>query len=118
MANLTTLQLLRLYIDDRDTGTGTVTIEDPELQDLLDATEGDVYGAAGKAWAIKAARVAQWYQVSLDGSFLSREQVFDHCMSMSKYYEMRSTSGTGGASIVSVKMDSSFVDEDEEAEFG
>lgn len=93
------IALLRLYVDDRQ--EGTEVFPDTELQNFLDASGGDVDLAASKVWLVKAASVHDWYFSSTDGAILSREQVFDHCMTMSKHFEGRSS-----GEIESVRMDS------------
>ncbi len=86
------LELLRLYIDDVTPSNGEDPfLSDIKLQSLLDK-EGNVEAAAGKAWRIKAAQVSSWYLANVDGAFLSRDQVFDHCMKMAEFYEQ--VSGT------------------------
>lgn len=90
------LELLRLYIDDvKTSGSEEPFLSDTKLQSLLDA-EGSVEGAAGKAWRIKAAQVSSWYLTNVDGSFLSRDQVFEHCIKMAEHYEHLS----GGSDVM------------------
>lgn len=85
------LSLLRLYLNDE---TAPYVFDDPTLQDILDRAEGEVGAAAGEGWRIKAGKVAEWYDVELDGSALSRGQVAKHCLDMASFYE--ATSGSGG----------------------
>lgn len=70
---------LRAYVADPKNGKELFT--DPELEDYI-ATYGDLHAAAAELWSIKAATVATWYQMNVDGSFMSREQVFEHCIRM------------------------------------
>lgn len=93
-----TIALLRLYIDD-PAGAEEV-FHDIELQNTLDDSGSDVHAAAAKLWSIKAATVHKWYLSQIDGAFLSRNQVFDHCMAMSKYHEDK-----GAGKIETVSLD-------------
>lgn len=109
------VELLRLYLDDRDTGDRTLIFEDPELAQLLGLFDDDVHAAAAQGWAVKAGRVSQWYQVNLDGAFLSREQVFQHCMDMVKFHEGHST---GSATIENIELTGpTEATDDEESDF-
>lgn len=87
MATLTAADraLLRLYLND-PAGPENV-ISDPQLDQLYVAAEESLEGTAARAWRIKAATVADWYLSNIDGAFLSRDQVFDHCVKMAVYYE-------------------------------
>lgn len=95
---LSDIQLLRLYLSDpsREDEVFTST----KLQDILDRNSGDVNGAAADGWRVKAATVHDWYLSQTDGSLLSRQQVFDHCMSMVEHFSKRSSSD-----MVSVALD-------------
>lgn len=77
--------LLRLYI--ADPASPSAALSDDELDGLNEVAGGSLEGTAARAWRIKAARVADWYLANVDGSFLSRDQVFDHCLKMAQYYE-------------------------------
>jgi len=98
MATLTDDQiaLIRMYTDD-SAGPDEV-VHDPELRGLWDLLES-VEGVAARVWRIKAAKVSEWYLTNVDGSFLSRNQVFDHCIAMAEYYEK-----LGGTSDVAVNV--------------
>lgn len=100
------IELLRLYIDDKSPDE---VFDDPKLEEFIDANtldgEVNLNAAAAKLWAIKAGSVASWYTTSLDGSFLSRSEVFNHCMKMADFYGAQG--GGDPASWRSVKMDSS-----------
>lgn len=88
--------LLRLYVGD-PAGPDEV-LSDSVLDELYDGpAEGSIEGAAARAWRIKAATVTEWYMTNVDGAFLSRDQVFDHCVKMAGYYE--GVSGTSFAMI-------------------
>lgn len=106
----TQLALLRLYIADPP-GTDEY-LHDDTLQNLFTANDDDLYATAADAWRMKAANVADWYLANIDGSFLSRDQVWTHCMAMAEHFEK-----TGGASFVNVEMDSGFQTAAEAAEF-
>jgi hypothetical protein len=93
------IELLRLFIADPAGNSQFFTAD--QLQELLDDNEADVYAAASDAWRIKAANVSDWYTTQLDGSLLSRDQVFDHCMKMVEHF---SVLGGGGGTIDSVLM--------------
>lgn len=100
MASLTNEQraLIRLYSDD-PFGPDEVVHNDV-LESLFEDSES-VESVVARVWRIKAATVADWYLANVDGSFLSRNQVFDHCIAMAEFYERQS--GTSG-SIVSVAL--------------
>jgi len=95
------IALLRLYISDPP--GNNEFLHDSDLQILLDNNDDGVEAAAADGWRIKAARVAEWYQMTLDGAFLDRGQVFEHCMAMAKHFEE-----TGGGSLTNVRMDSEY----------
>lgn len=99
------VELLRLYISDP---SGNEFFNDPKLEEFITANTFDgvvnLNAAASKLWAIKAGNVATWYTASMDGSFLSREQVFEHCLRMAAYYG--SEGGGDPASWKSIEMDS------------
>jgi hypothetical protein len=99
------IAMLRLKIADPAGASAFLT--DAQLEAVISDAGGDLDGAASECWRIKAANVADWYQASLDGAFLSREQVFDHCMRMAETFQDRSStdminvgldSGGGGSS--------------------
>lgn len=98
MTAMDNVALLRLYISDPK--NGTEIFSDSNLESHLDSAV-DTHAAAAELWSIKAATVHDWYLSQTDGSLLSRDQVFDHCMAMAKYHEDHSS-----AQIVSVAMDS------------
>lgn len=104
------LALLRLYLNDR---TEPYVFDDTELTDLLDGAGGDVDAAAAEGWKIKAGTVAEWYDVNIDGSALSRSDVFDHCMKMRMQY----LSSSGGL-IDNVRLQVTPVEESNVSEFG
>jgi hypothetical protein len=106
----TQLDLLRLYIADPPGAKEFFTTA--RLESLVDGRDGDTNAAAADAWRIKAANVADWYDVMLDGSQLNRDQVWQHCIRMAEYYEDRS-----GAGLINVKLDSEFQIDNEELEF-
>ena len=85
MADELELRLLREYI--HDPSGSSQKWDDDKLRDHLTQASGDLQSAAAAIWRIKAATVATWYQASLDGAFMSREQVFDHCIKMAELYE-------------------------------
>ena len=103
------IALLRLYLADPAGAKEVFT--DGKLQILLDKTE-DVNAAAAEGWRIKAGSVAEWYQMSVDGATLSRDQVFEHCIKMAEHYE-----GLGGGNLTNVRMDSEFVIASSDSEF-
>lgn len=105
-----TLALLRLYI--ADPPNQDEVLHDQDLEGLLADNNDDVSAAAADGWRIKAARVAEWYQVNIDGRFLSRDQVFNHCIAMAKHFEE-----SGGGQLTNAKMDSEFEMDDESSEF-
>jgi hypothetical protein len=109
--------LLRLYIAD-PAGT-TEFLHDDTLDTLFSQNEENLFATASEAWRIKAANVADWYLANIDGSFLSRNQVWEHCMAMVDHYgQLSGGAGTAaGATITNVEMDSGFQTETAEAEF-
>jgi hypothetical protein len=78
--------LLRLYLDDT---SESPVLTDDELDEILAKVDGEFYGAVSEGWTVKAGKVASWYDASLDGSNLSRDQVFDHCIQMAEMYGSR-----------------------------
>lgn len=93
------IELVRLYTDDRDDGTHELFLEDDEVQSIVDGASNDLHTAASRIWGMKAARVHEWYTTSLDGSYLSREQVFDHCLKMAEFHK-----GYASGELVSTRM--------------
>jgi hypothetical protein len=97
-------ELLRLYLDDLvDQHTGHVFFQDYQLQKLIDST-ADLMGAASRGWRIKAARVAEWYNITVDGAEMTRSQAFRHAMEMARIYQNESA-----GELRSVKLDNEFV---------
>lgn len=106
-------ELLRLYIAD-PSDDNNEAIDDQTLDLIYEQTEGNLAAAAARAWRIKAGTVADWYLANIDGAFLSRDQVFEHCMKMAYMYD---TAG-GGALIVNVGLHGpNWVEEDLSSEF-
>lgn len=104
-------ELLRLYLDDMPQGDeATVFFKDYQLQRLIDSTV-DLYGAAASGWRIKASRVAEWYNVTVDGAELTRNQAFRHALEMARAYSNESS-----GEFRSVKLDNDFVQSDSESE--
>jgi hypothetical protein len=104
------IELLRLYLADPAGANEVFT--DAKLQTLLDNKEADVGAAAAEGWRIKAASVADWYQMNIDGAFLSRDQVWEHCMKMAAHFDGRS-----GGNLANIGMDSGFTLTEAESEF-
>lgn len=112
MPDLGDLELLRLYLADPLGGlNGGELFKDHELERFL-SDASDVAGAAATGWRIKASRVAEWYNVSLDGSELSRGQVYRHCIDQADHF-----SGISSGVITSVKMSTDYQSNTEESEF-
>lgn len=114
MATLTDVQksLIRLYTDD-PAGPDEL-VKDSVLQGLWDEMDS-IEGVASRVWRIKAATVSEWYLSNIDGSFLSRNQVFEHCLKMAEHYET-----LGGVSGVFVNVGltgPNATDEDSSSEF-
>lgn len=84
MATTEQLTKLRLFIDDPAGNDEFFTNE--TLAVFITDAQDDLSAAAAELWKVKAARVSEWYTVNMDGNFMSREQVFDHCMKMSASY--------------------------------
>lgn len=108
------VSLLRLYLSDPNPGpAGTTPVfTDNQLTELLTRAEGDVNTAAAEGWRIKAGSVADWYDVSLDGSVLSRDQVWKHCMNMVSTYEALS-----GGQMKNVRLQVTPVESTDTSEF-
>jgi hypothetical protein len=87
-------ELLRLYLNDSGP---TFALSDEDLNQVLAKVDGDFYAAVAEGWRIKAGNVAHWYRAELDGSDLSRDQVFKHCMFMAETYEDK-----GGAQMKNI----------------
>jgi hypothetical protein len=104
----TQLALLRLYIAD-PSGT-TEFLHDDTLQILFLQNDSNLFATASECWRIKAANVADWYLANIDGAFLSRNQVWEHCMAMVDHYSnISGGAGTAaGAVLTNVEMDSGF----------
>jgi len=87
-------QLIRLYAN--DPSGPTEVVKDAVINELW--TEVEVVEAvAARMWRIKAGTVSEWYLTNIDGSFLSRNQVFDHCIAMAEHYE--TLGGTSGVMV-------------------
>jgi len=93
------IELLRLFL--ADPAGNTESFHDDILTTLWDDNSEDVYAAAADGWRIKAGKVAELYAAQIDGSYLSREQIWEHCIRMADHYEK-----LGGGGMVSVRMDS------------
>jgi len=104
------IALLRLYLADPPGAKEIFT--DTKLNLLLTQNDDDVYAATADGWRVKAATVSEWYMVNIDGAFLNREQVFNHCIAMAEHYEK-----LGGGGVVSVKMDTSYDTDEVDSEF-
>lgn len=84
MATTEQLTKLRLFID--DPAGNNQFLEDSVLSGFIADADDDLSAAASELWKVKAARVSEWYTVNMDGNFMSRDQVFAHCMKMSESY--------------------------------
>jgi hypothetical protein len=109
--SLNDVRLVRLYIDEPSNDN----FDDTVISDMLDRVDGDVYSAAAEFWRIKAGTVVDWYQVTADGSSLSRGQVFDHCQAMATYYSSQGTFA-GAGTMASVRMSTDYLINDDESE--
>lgn len=78
---LDSLWLLRLYLDDTDL-TEKPFFDNDTLNHFLEGVGGDVHAAASEGWTVKAGSYFDWYLANIDGAFMSRDQVFKHCMDM------------------------------------
>lgn len=104
-------ELLRLYLNDPAGASEVFT--DAMLQRLYDEA-GSLEACAATGWRVKAATVHDWYLVNIDGGFLSRDQVFNHCIKMAETFE----SSKGGMSqSVEVIMTGSANDSTSSSEF-
>lgn len=90
-------ELLRLYLNDPSGENQVFTLR--TLQRLYDDA-GSLGGAAAAGWRIKAATVHDWYLANVDGSFLSRDQVFTHCIAMAEMYDKSGGSQTESVSVI------------------
>ena len=108
----TQLALLRLYI--ADPSGASEYLHDDTLDTLYTQADNDLFATAAEAWRMKAANVASWYLANIDGSFLSRNQVWEHCMAMAEHYGKLSGTGVG---LTNVEMDSGFQTQEAESEF-
>lgn len=104
------IALLRLYLADPAGANEVFT--NAKLALLLDQNEDDVYAAAADGWRVKAANVSEWYMVNVDGAFLNREQVWEHCIKMAEHYEK-----IGGGGLANIPLDAGFEQADDESEF-
>lgn len=84
MATEAELRTLRLYVDDK--AGQDQFFDDSTLQQFIFDAGGDLNNAAASLWKVKAARVTEWYTVNMDGNFMTRGEVFDHCLKMSQSY--------------------------------
>lgn len=111
VAELDDRELLRYYLDDLpQPETADVFFRDDHLDRFI-ADSTDLYGAAAMGWRIKAARVAEWFNVDLDGAEMSMGQAFRHALDMARAYSNESS-----GEIRSVKMDSEFIIPSSESE--
>lgn len=93
MATLTAEQVALIRLQIADPSGPDEALHDAQVQALYDEAES-INGTVAKAWRVKAATVADWYLANIDGSFLSRNQVFEHCIAMAEHYE--EIAGTSG----------------------
>lgn len=84
MATDAELRTLRLYVD--DPAGDSQFLDDSVLLTFIEAAGGSLNNAASEIWKVKAARVNEWYTVNMDGNFMTRGEVFDHCLKMSASY--------------------------------
>lgn len=78
------ISTLRLYTD--IPAGSEQFLDDTVLQGFFDAADEDINRAAAEIWKVKAARVNEWYTVNMDGNFMTRGEVFEHCLKMSALY--------------------------------
>ena len=83
--------------------------DNSDLDAFLEDNEGDVYLSAADGWRVKAARVSEWYNTGLDGSFLNRSQAFDHAMKMVTHYQEE-----GRGALKSILLDTDYGEPREE----
>lgn len=103
------LSLLKLYTADT---SAPYNLNDTQLQEILDRND-DILAAAAEVWRIKAGTVADWYDASIDGAGLSRQQVWEHCIEMMKHYDEKSP-----AQMTNFRTQVTPVKESEVSEFG
>ena len=93
----TTLDLLRLYIDDVMPTDGTDPMfSDAELQHVLDEAAGDPERAAVEAWRWKAAKYAGLVDVTEGNASRAMSDLQDHALSMVLHFEKSRTGPTEG----------------------
>lgn len=74
--------------------------DDTRLQELLDASDDNLYAAAAEGWRIKLGMYVEYYDVTVDrDDSFERSAVFRHCKDMVELYESKSP-----GDIVSVAM--------------
>lgn len=107
---LSEITLLRLYI--ADPAGSDAKFPSPTLEAIIENHENDLYAAAAEVWSIRAGDVHEYYMAQIDGSLMSREQVFEHCLMMQKMYEQKA-----GNKMTNVALDSGFTSEEASSEF-
>lgn len=88
--------LLRTYLHDLTESA----VSDDILDQLIGQNPDDFNAVVSGGWRIKAGTVSDWYDASIDGRVLSRDQVFKHCIKMAELY-----SSEAGANIKSTRIE-------------
>ena len=88
--------LLRTYLHD----SNEKAISDAVLDQIIARIGDDFNAVVAEGWRIKAGTVSDWYDASIDGRVLSRDQVFKHCLKMAELYRSEA-----GANIKSTRIE-------------
>lgn len=93
--------LLRLFLAD-PAGNDEV-FHDDMLEQLWDDNDEDIYSAAADGWRAKAAKAHELYTAQIDGSLLSRDQIWYHCIRMAEHFDKMS-----GGTLANVLMQTNY----------
>lgn len=98
MAGLSTLDQLRLYLDDPmpTDGLSEPMFTDAELQQILDDAFGNPERAAVEGWRWKAAKYSAMVDVTEGNSSRAMSDLHGHALAMIKHYSQSTQGPTEG----------------------
>lgn len=94
----TTMDMLRLYIDDEEPtdGESEPMFSSAELQMVLDMAAGDPERAAIEGWRWKAAKYAKLVDVTEGNASRAMSDMQEHALSMVRHFEQSRAGATEG----------------------
>lgn len=104
------IALLRLFL--ADPAGANEFFHDDVLEQMWDDNDEDVYSATADGWRMKAANAHELYTAQIDGSLLSRDQIWYHCIRMAEHFDKMS-----GGSLANVQMTTNYDTADTSSEF-